>query len=88
MGLGCAAGERGPSSCTAVRRRRCRERAGPRARKARTMSGGEVVCSGWLRKSPPEKKLKRYVSRARPPLPSPGGSRADCSFSLVPIRSL
>lgn len=28
------------------------------------MSGGEVVCSGWLRKSPPEKKLKRYVSRA------------------------
>ncbi|XP_028347526.1 GRB2-associated-binding protein 1 isoform X1 [Physeter macrocephalus] len=24
------------------------------------MSGGEVVCSGWLRKSPPEKKLKRY----------------------------
>ncbi|ERE80069.1 GRB2-associated-binding protein 1 [Cricetulus griseus] len=26
------------------------------------MSGGEVVCSGWLRKSPPEKKLKRYVS--------------------------
>ncbi|MEQ2208333.1 hypothetical protein XENOCAPTIV_023997, partial [Xenoophorus captivus] len=24
------------------------------------MSGGEVVCSGWLRKSPPEKKLRRY----------------------------
>lgn len=21
-----------------------------------------MVCSGWLRKSPPEKKLKRYVS--------------------------
>lgn len=29
------------------------------------MSGGEVVCQGWLRKSPPEKKLRRYVS----PLP-------------------
>ncbi|KAJ7402590.1 hypothetical protein BTVI_85088 [Pitangus sulphuratus] len=25
------------------------------------MSGGEVVCSGWLRKSPPEKKLRRYA---------------------------
>lgn len=34
------------------------------AREARTMSGGEVVCSGWLRKSPPEKKLKRYVSKS------------------------
>lgn len=38
------------------------------------MSGGEVVCSGWLRKSPPEKKLKRYVSalslpRSALPLP-------------------
>ena len=49
------------------------------------MSGGEVVCSGWLRKSPPEKKLKRYVSRARPPFPFPGGSRAGCCFPLVPI---
>nr|XP_045248843.1 GRB2-associated-binding protein 1 isoform X1 [Macaca fascicularis] len=29
------------------------------------MSGGEVVCSGWLRKSPPEKKLKRYGKRNR-----------------------
>lgn len=32
--------------------------------------GGDVVCTGWLRKSPPEKKLRRYVSaggqRARP----------------------
>ncbi|KAJ7416677.1 hypothetical protein WISP_69408 [Willisornis vidua] len=27
------------------------------------MSGGEVVCSGWLRKSPPEKKLRRYWGR-------------------------
>uniref|UniRef100_A0A4W5RX23 GRB2-associated binding protein 1 n=1 Tax=Hucho hucho TaxID=62062 RepID=A0A4W5RX23_9TELE len=26
------------------------------------MTGGDVVCSGWLRKSPPEKKLRRYVS--------------------------
>lgn len=27
------------------------------------MSGAEeVVCEGWLRKSPPEKKLRRYVS--------------------------
>ena len=32
--------------------------------------GGDVVCTGWLRKSPPEKKLRRYVSaggeRVRP----------------------
>nr|XP_033795841.1 GRB2-associated-binding protein 1 isoform X2 [Geotrypetes seraphini] len=27
--------------------------------------GGEVVCSGWLRKSPPEKKLKRYAWKKR-----------------------
>ncbi|KAL7838827.1 hypothetical protein AOLI_G00272310 [Acnodon oligacanthus] len=27
------------------------------------MSAGDVVCTGWLVKSPPEKKLKRY----RPP---------------------
>lgn len=33
------------------------------------MSGGEVVCSGWLRKSPPEKKLKRYVSTASAGVP-------------------
>lgn len=26
------------------------------------MSSGDVVCTGWLIKSPPEKKLKRYVS--------------------------
>ncbi|KAJ8782407.1 hypothetical protein J1605_010115 [Eschrichtius robustus] len=58
---GCAAGELGPRRCAAVRRRRCRERARPGAGEARTMSGGEVVCSGWLRKSPPEKKLKRYA---------------------------
>ncbi|KAM8953878.1 GRB2-associated-binding protein 3 isoform 1-T1 [Pelodytes ibericus] len=29
------------------------------------MSAGDVVCSGWLIKSPPEKKLKRYVWRKR-----------------------
>ncbi|XP_070605628.1 GRB2-associated-binding protein 2 isoform X1 [Erythrolamprus reginae] len=26
---------------------------------------GEVVCSGWLRKSPPEKKLRRYAWKKR-----------------------
>ena len=31
-------------------------------KKETNMSGGDVVCSGWLRKSPPEKKLRRYVS--------------------------
>ncbi|XP_038127048.1 GRB2-associated-binding protein 1 isoform X3 [Cyprinodon tularosa] len=29
------------------------------------MSGGEVVCQGWLRKSPPEKKLRRYAWKKR-----------------------
>ncbi|XP_054609822.1 GRB2-associated-binding protein 1-like isoform X2 [Dunckerocampus dactyliophorus] len=30
------------------------------------MSGaGEVVCAGWLRKSPPEKKLRRYAWKRR-----------------------
>lgn len=30
------------------------------------MSGaGEVVCEGWLRKSPPEKKLRRYAWKRR-----------------------
>ncbi|XP_075470568.1 GRB2-associated-binding protein 1 isoform X6 [Ascaphus truei] len=28
-------------------------------------AGGEVVCSGWLRKSPPEKKLKRFAWKRR-----------------------
>lgn len=48
------------------------------AREARTMSGGEVVCSGWLRKSPPEKKLKRYVSTA-----SAGAPRASVPTPLA-----
>lgn len=26
------------------------------------MSGGEILFQGWLRKSPPERKLRRYVS--------------------------
>jgi hypothetical protein len=30
---------------------------------SRTMSGGEVIFQGWLRKSPPEKKLRRYVRK-------------------------
>jgi len=32
-------------------------------RSAVKMSAGDVVCTGWLIKSPPEKKLKRFVSR-------------------------
>ncbi|KAJ8383217.1 hypothetical protein SKAU_G00039950 [Synaphobranchus kaupii] len=31
-------------------------------KRSEKMSGGEVVCAGWLRKSPPEKKLRRYHS--------------------------
>ncbi|XP_040820018.1 GRB2-associated-binding protein 2 [Ochotona curzoniae] len=27
--------------------------------------GGDVVCTGWLRKSPPEKKLRRYAWKKR-----------------------
>nr|XP_060627201.1 GRB2-associated-binding protein 2 [Anolis sagrei ordinatus] len=30
-----------------------------------TGGGGEVVCAGWLRKSPPEKKLRRYAWKKR-----------------------
>ncbi|MBN3289943.1 GAB3 protein, partial [Polypterus senegalus] len=29
------------------------------------MSSGDIVCTGWLIKSPPEKKLKRYAWRKR-----------------------
>ncbi|CAL8308231.1 unnamed protein product [Gadus morhua 'NCC'] len=29
------------------------------------MSAGDVVCTGWLIKSPPEKKLKRFTWRKR-----------------------
>uniref|UniRef100_UPI0035900AC2 GRB2-associated-binding protein 1-like isoform X2 n=1 Tax=Myxine glutinosa TaxID=7769 RepID=UPI0035900AC2 len=28
-------------------------------------AGGEVLCSGWLRKSPPERKLRRYAWKKR-----------------------
>uniref|UniRef100_A0A8C5FM43 PH domain-containing protein n=2 Tax=Gadus morhua TaxID=8049 RepID=A0A8C5FM43_GADMO len=34
-------------------------------KKETNMSGGDVVCSGWLRKSPPEKKLRRYAWKKR-----------------------
>lgn len=34
------------------------------AHSAVKMSAGDVVCTGWLIKSPPEKKLKRFVSRS------------------------
>ncbi|XP_056264085.1 GRB2-associated-binding protein 3 isoform X2 [Pseudoliparis swirei] len=34
-------------------------------RSAVKMSAGDVVCTGWLIKSPPEKKLKRFVWRKR-----------------------
>lgn len=45
---------------------------------AATMSSGDTVCTGWLVKSPPERKLQRYVSRgaarlaSRPRVPSHG----------------
>lgn len=41
-------------------------------------SGDDVVCTGWLRKSPPEKKLRRYVSEAsgRGPAGGRAGERA------------
>uniref|UniRef100_A0A8C6XZ27 GRB2 associated binding protein 3 n=1 Tax=Naja naja TaxID=35670 RepID=A0A8C6XZ27_NAJNA len=41
------------------------------------MSAGHVVCTGWLIKSPPEKKLKRYVSRM-------GGGDIPSHLSLHP----
>lgn len=40
--------------------------------KAGTMSAGDTVCMGWLVKSPPERKLQRYVSRGSRPAPSGG----------------
>lgn len=39
-----------------------KEQSSRERQKGAAMSGGDVVCSGWLRKSPPEKKLRRYVS--------------------------
>lgn len=50
-----------------------------RLQAAGSMSGGgDVVCTGWLRKSPPEKKLRRYVSaggeRVRLPSTRAGGT--------------
>lgn len=40
--------------------------------KAGTMSTGDTVCTGWLVKSPPERKLQRYVSRGSRSAPSGG----------------
>lgn len=47
-------------ACTSDRRP---VRAQQRADRASDMSGGEILFQGWLRKSPPEKKLRRYVSK-------------------------
>lgn len=46
-------------SCTSDRRA---VRAQERADRPTNMSGGEILFQGWLRKSPPERKLRRYVS--------------------------
>lgn len=46
-------------SCSSDRRA---VRAQQTADRATNMSGGEILFQGWLRKSPPEKKLRRYVS--------------------------
>lgn len=53
-----------------------------RARSGGKMSSGDVVCTGWLIKSPPERKLKRYVS-ASGARPSPRG----CRSRRVPARA-
>lgn len=48
--------------------------------------GGEVVCSGWLRKSPPEKKLKRFVSMELcVPGAVRGGSGPQCPAGRVTL---
>jgi hypothetical protein len=47
---------------------------------AATMSAGDAVCTGWLVKSPPERKLQRYVSRGA------AASRASCP--RVPARGV
>lgn len=46
-------------SCSSDRRA---GRAQQTADRPTNMSGGEILFQGWLRKSPPEKKLRRYVS--------------------------
>lgn len=50
------------------------------------MSAGDAVCTGWLVKSPPERKLQRYVSRGaatRPAFASrgtrPRGGRGEAA---------
>uniref|UniRef100_A0A3P8X028 GRB2-associated binding protein 1 n=2 Tax=Cynoglossus semilaevis TaxID=244447 RepID=A0A3P8X028_CYNSE len=42
-----------------------KEQSSRERQKGAAMSGGDVVCSGWLRKSPPEKKLRRYAWKKR-----------------------
>lgn len=57
---------------------------------AATMSSGDAVCTGWLVKSPPERKLQRYVSRgaARPPsrsrVPTRGGAPGSPGVLCAP----
>ena len=49
------------------------------------MSAGDAVCTGWLVKSPPERKLQRYVSRgvaARPR--GPGWPRGGLGVAREP----
>lgn len=57
----------GPTSSCRGRTTQLEE--GAAAAAAATMSAGDAVCTGWLVKSPPERKLQRYVSRGatRPP---------------------
>ncbi|XP_078514618.1 GRB2-associated-binding protein 2 isoform X1 [Lissotriton helveticus] len=45
------------------------------------MSGGEVICSGWLRKSPPEKKLRRYIRS--PTASHPAARIPECDLFAV-----
>lgn len=59
-------------------------RAGGGLQSAGDMSGGgdDVVCTGWLRKSPPEKKLRRYVSEASGRGPAGGRPGAPAASEL------
>lgn len=53
-----------PLSFTAATTAAAAARAVRTTHSAVKMSAGDVVCTGWLIKSPPEKKLKRFVSRS------------------------
>ncbi|KAF7476315.1 Hypothetical predicted protein [Marmota monax] len=48
------------------------------------MSTGDAVCTGWLVKSPPERKLQRYWPRQGHGEPQ-GSGRAKCSRSQSPV---